>query len=94
MQIAYDLIQWPSSVLEKCKPFLSEVLDQGEDDEHFWRAFQVLWKSILVTLVGLSGVGDFCYPHFNFNWNLNMMQHKMLALSITRTWDVTGCLSY
>ena len=89
MQIAYDLIRWPNAVLEKCEPFLLEVLDQGKHDEHFWMAFQVHWKSILVTLVGLSGAGGFCYPHFNFNWNLNMMQHKMLALSITRTRDVT-----
>ena len=64
MQIRYDLIQWPNVVLEKCEPFLSEVLDQGKDDEHFWRAFQVHWKSILVTLVGFSGAGGFCHPHF------------------------------
>ena len=24
------------SVLEKCAPFLAEVLDQSKDDEHFW----------------------------------------------------------
>ena len=35
MQIEYDLIQWPNVVLEKCEPFLAEVLDQGKNDEHF-----------------------------------------------------------
>ena len=35
MQIEYDLIQWTYDVLEICGPFLSEVLDQGKDDEHF-----------------------------------------------------------
>ena len=34
MQLTNDLIQWPSVVLEKCAPFLSEVLDQRKDDEH------------------------------------------------------------
>ena len=75
MQILYDLIQWASIVLEKCAPFFAEVLTQGKDVEHFRRAFQVHWKSILVTLVELGGAGGFCHPHFNFLGKVNMMQH-------------------
>ena len=40
----YDLIQKSKNDLENCAPFLSEVLDQGKDDEHFRRAFQVHGK--------------------------------------------------
>ena len=74
MQIRYDLIQWPDVVLEKCEPFYSEVLDQGKDDEHFWRAFQVHWKYFYLILVAFHLVLGFEHPHFKFLRNLNMMQ--------------------
>ena len=38
---SYDLIQRPYDGLGKCAPLLAEVLNQGKNDGHFRRAFQV-----------------------------------------------------
>ena len=87
IQITYDLIQWPLDDLESFAPFLSEVLDQDKDDEHFWRPFGFTEKYFSWTWWIPFYARFWTSPFQVSDERVNMMQHSNAWLA--RVWQLT-----